>query len=74
MKPVDIVVVMLVTTLCIIVLAAVVGPFFTGHPLTESNADRLTGIVGSLISIVSLYVGAKIQQRYGRSQDNATTK
>jgi len=58
----SIVILMLTGTVCVIVLLVAVSPLITGRELTETKAKMMAVIVGSMISIISMYVGAKIQQ------------
>lgn len=58
----NLVMLMLTGTVCAVVFLVSVAPFITGKELSETKAKMMAGIVGSMISIVSMYVGAKIQQ------------
>ncbi len=63
MKPVDVIVGLLAFTISVIMLASIADVILTDTSMTDAQSERFTLIMGSLISIVSLYVGAKIQKR-----------
>ncbi len=63
MKPVDVIVGLLAFTISAIMLASIADVILTDTSMTDAQSERFTLIMGSLISIVSLYVGAKIQKR-----------
>jgi len=53
---------MLTGTVCLIVILVSLSPVITGKQLSETKAKMMVGVIGSMISIISMYVGAKIQQ------------
>jgi len=62
----SIVILMLTGTVCAILFMVAISPLITGKALSETKAKMMVGIVGSMISIISMYVGAKIQQQRGK--------
>lgn len=62
----SIVILMLTGTVCAILIMVAISPLITGKALSETKAKMMVGIVGSMISIISMYVGAKIQQQRGK--------
>ena len=53
---------MFATVVCVLVLMSGIRPLIYDQTLSEKKAEMLEAIVQSLIAIVTLYVGAKIQQ------------
>ena len=62
-EPVDFIICMLVVVICFTVIGSIALPLFRGTELPETKAKMVAGIVVSVVSIVSMYVGAKIQQK-----------
>ncbi|RLD66074.1 MAG: hypothetical protein DRI98_13970 [Bacteroidetes bacterium] len=62
MKPVDAVILLLTVIILGVFAAAVINPIISGTPLNADQAERISAAFGAIISIVSLYVGAKLQQ------------
>lgn len=59
MKTVDKIMIMLAGTVCFILISASISPFITGKQLTETKVKMLVGIIGSLVAIISMYIGRK---------------
>ena len=62
MASVDKIMLMLTGTVCLVVIAVSFIPIITGNQLSETKAKMMAVIVTSMISIISMYIGAKIQQ------------
>ena len=63
-QPVDIIVALLAMTVCVTVGSIAVVPFLDAHnTLSEGKAKMFVGIVSSLVSVISMYIGARIQRR-----------
>ena len=60
MKTVDIIIIMLSATVCLIMIMAAISPLITGKPLTDIKAKMLVGVLGSIVSIISFYIGRRI--------------
>ena len=60
-KPIDIVIVVLTVTICSCLFAALAKPMITGVDLSEGGSELVATMMASVISIVSMYVGAKLQ-------------
>ncbi len=60
MKPVDIVVVSLTVAVCSILTGVIINAVLTGKQMSPEAGEIIGGLVGSIIAIISLYVGAKI--------------
>ncbi len=63
MKTVDIIMIMITGTVCLILVMAAVSPLITGKPLTDIKSKMLVGVLGSLVSIISFYIGRRIGGR-----------
>lgn len=61
-KAVDVAIIILTITISIVLLSSVLRPYFTGESMKESSAKLIATIISSIISIISMYVGAKIQK------------
>lgn len=61
-KPVDFVIGIFAITVAIILLSVILDSMITETTLTEEGAERYTALLGSLVAIISMYVGAKIQE------------
>ena len=59
---VDYVVLILTTIISLVLVITMIKPFVTGIAITDANAKLVAGLIASIISIISMYVGAKIQQ------------
>jgi hypothetical protein len=59
---VDIIILILVTIISLVLLLSVLLPFISGMPASDSTAKLIAGLIASIISIISMYVGAKIQK------------
>ena len=62
-QPIDIVAMLLTVTLCFILSLSAMSPLITGNPLSDTKAKMLVGLVSSVVSIVSMYIGATLQKR-----------
>ena len=61
-KPTDYIAVILTFVISFLLVLAVVSPVFTGRPLSDLAIKMISGVVGSIVSIVSMYVGANIHK------------
>ncbi len=61
-KPVDFIIAMFAISVAIILLVIILNVLYSGIALSDDAGDRITVIVSSILSIVSLYVGAKINE------------
>ena len=62
----DVLVLVIGICVCVILTGIVVEIIVRGEPLTSESAELLTSMIIGLISILSLYVGAKIVRRNNR--------
>lgn len=62
-QPVDIIIIILTLLTCFILMMASIRPLISENEIDLDTTKILAGTLGSLISIISMYVGAKIQQR-----------
>lgn len=60
--PTDVIVLILAITVSLILLSIFGELMLNDIPLTETAAELVAGLVTSVITIISIYVGAKIQQ------------
>ena len=51
------------------VLSAIAKAIITGQTMSEPRLELIVGIISSLVSIVSMYVGATIQRRADSDKD-----
>lgn len=58
----NVIILMLTGTVCLILILVTLSPVITGKQMSETKAKMMVGVIGSMISIISMYVGAKIQQ------------
>ncbi len=59
---------MLTLTICTVVVMACSAPLIRGESLGETQAKALASIVTASVSIVSMYVGAKLQKHADSSK------
>ncbi len=62
-NPVDIIIGIFAITIAIFLISAVYDVVFENTPLSETGAKRITAIVTSIVSIIALYVGSKLNNR-----------
>jgi len=53
------IILMITGTVCLILILSSVGPLITGRALTETKAKMLVGVIGSLVAIISMYIGRR---------------
>lgn len=61
-ETIDIIVLIITIVVALILLIAMVKPLITGEELSTDSYKLIAGLMGSLIAIVSMYVGSKIQK------------
>ena len=61
MKPVDIIVLVIVICVCFVVLVPGINSMVSQTQLSEEKAALISGLVTSMIAIVSIYVGSKLR-------------
>ena len=61
-RPVDWIVAMLTLTICTVVVMACASPLIRGEELGETQVKALASVITASVSIVSMYVGAKLQK------------
>jgi len=59
MKSVEKLLIMITATVCFILILAAITPLVTGKPLTDTKAKMLVGVIGSLVAIISMYIGRR---------------
>ena len=59
MTAVEKIILMITATVCLILIVSSIGPLITGKSLTETKAKMLVGVVGSLVAIISMYIGRR---------------
>ena len=62
-EPVDYMVFIITSVLSISLILTVIKPLFTQNLMNPTSVELLAGVVSSLIAIVSMYVGAKINRK-----------
>lgn len=68
-KPLDWIICIITASICMTILLGISRAILTGDPLSQPRLELLVGIISSLVSIVSMYVGATIQRRADRDRD-----
>ena len=68
-KPIDIIVAILAISVVSVLVVAVYDSKINNDQLTDAGTKRITAIMTSVLSIVSMYVGAKIQERKDSNND-----
>jgi len=63
MKPIDIIALILTSSVCLFFMSAVLGPWVTGTPLSTEKAEMVTGLLSACIAIISMYVGSRLKGR-----------
>ena len=61
-SPSDIVMLVLSSTVAIVLISIFIETAFRNEPMSENNAELVAGLIASIISIISMYIGAKIQK------------
>ena len=62
-RPADIIMLILSITLSIILITIFVELAFSKEPLGDSQSKIVAGLIASIISIISMYIGGKINGR-----------
>ena len=62
-KPVDYIIVVITVTICTIMLTSVLYSVYAGIELSTGGLKLLHIILVSFVSIISMYVGARIQEK-----------
>jgi len=68
-NPVDVIVAGLALLLAVIMLMTGISPLVRGESLAGEKAKMLSSALNSLISVITLYIGAKLQENRERSRD-----
>ena len=61
-KPVDVIVLILAVMVGISLFATVIIPVMLGEPISDTRAKILSSIAGSVVAVISVYVGARIRE------------
>ena len=61
-SPSDVIMLILASTVSIVLLSIFAELAFTGAPISDHGAKLVAGLVTSIISIISMYIGARIQK------------
>lgn len=68
-KPVDVVVVMLAGTVCLAILVSILTAAIKSEELTSEKTKTLASVTVATISIISIYVGARIKSDNEKGED-----
>ena len=70
--PVDVIVFVLAITVTAVLLISTTKPLFGGEDVevSENTAKLVAGILGSLVSVVSVYVGARVQKNLDENRNS----
>ena len=60
-KPVDTLVGLIVVVLGVGLIMAAATPYFLGVPISDKRSEIIGAVVTAMVSIVSMYVGARIR-------------
>ena len=61
MKSVDIIVLILTICVCMVVIGPAINTAITGESISADKAKIMSGLIVSIIAIISIYVGAKLR-------------
>lgn len=61
-KPQDIVALILTCGVIVILLILSIKSFFGVEPMSDEAAKITSGIIGSIITIISIYIGTKLKK------------
>jgi len=61
-EPADIIIMILAMTVSIVLLISLLRPLFIDASMSAHGAEILKTILGSMISIISMYVGLKFKK------------
>ena len=61
-SPSDIIMLILSSTVSIILITIFVEAAMTSVPMTDHSAKLVAGLIASIISMISMYIGARIQK------------
>jgi len=67
-EPVDYIVAVLSVSIAVILIESVTITILTDRVLTPAKTEILSGIVGSVVSVISVYVGACLRNRGERAE------
>ncbi len=70
-RPIDLMLMLMVATVCGIMFAAIVSSVVFNREMPEDRADLVGGVIASMISIVSMYIGASIHAAAARAEVDA---
>jgi len=59
-QPVDVIITLLTLLICFIFSSLALTPLIRGTEFSEDKAALMAGLLGSILSIIALYVGTKI--------------
>ncbi len=62
-KPVDIIILIITLVVGAIITLSAIRPLFSDRALSPDAAKLVAGIIGSLVSIISIYVGSKLKEK-----------
>jgi len=62
-RPVDFMVAAITVAVCFTVVGSAAMPLLDFRSIDVAKSKLLSGVVGSMVSIISLYVGASIQEK-----------
>ena len=63
MKPMDVIILILTILTAVVLIMALLQPLLYTEKLPTEVSKILANSLGSVISIISMYIGAKIQQK-----------
>lgn len=61
-KPIDIIILIITIVVGFTISFSVIRPLISDRILSAESAKLIAGIIGSLVSIISIYVGSKLKQ------------
>lgn len=67
-NPLDMIVVIITIFVCVSVGLGVAHAMWRTTPMDDARAKLVTGVITSLVAIINMYVGAKLQQSKDREQ------
>jgi len=62
MKPVDLIALILTSTLAVILISIVLTSLITGEKMSEPGLDIMGKLIMALVALISLYLGSKLNK------------
>ncbi len=61
-QPVDIIITIFATVISVVLLLIIIDATLNNDALSDASSKRISAITTSVVAIISMYIGAKIQE------------